>query len=196
LAATNKSLAEDRRNYLDSQGSHGFLDDHGTYTTIDPPGSVNTTAVAINAKGDVVGWFQDHFGGQPQGFLYSGGKYTIIQFPGAYRTDLYDINDKGQITGIYVNDTGQHAFVEDHGNYTSLDLNTASSINNNGQVVGFVSGPVTNDGMLATPGNSLQLLAQYTAASFATAATDGGGGTLITNSPQPDLFSQLVVPQS
>src|SRR5262249_8198805 len=139
---------------------HGFLYDHGTYTTIDPPNSVNTTATAINAKGDIVGWFQEHFGDQPQGFVYSGGTYTVIQFPGAYRTDLYDINDKGQIVGIYVNNTGQHAFIEDHGNYTTLELNTVSSINNNAEVVGFVGfgDPVTNHGILATPGHGWDLI--------------------------------------
>ena len=134
-----------------------FLYDHGTYTTIDPPTGLDTYAIDINSKGDIVGHFQERSGGPEQGFLYSGGKYTIIDFPGALNTHPQGINDKGQIVGFYQDNTGQHSFVEDHGVYTTLDLNTASSINNNGEVVGFVGG-VTDHGMLATPGHGWHLI--------------------------------------
>jgi probable HAF family extracellular repeat protein len=46
------------------------------YTTIDPPGSLSTTVTDINAKGEVVGYYQDATNGSitsQHGFLYSGG---------------------------------------------------------------------------------------------------------------------------
>jgi probable HAF family extracellular repeat protein len=56
-----------------------------TFKALDPPGSVDTIAHAINAYGDVVGQFADA-GGVSHGFLLSNGAYRMIDFPGAPRT--------------------------------------------------------------------------------------------------------------
>jgi hypothetical protein len=46
--------------YLDTSGTgHGFLLSHGTFTTIDFPGSIYTEANRINSKGDIVGAYVD-----------------------------------------------------------------------------------------------------------------------------------------
>jgi hypothetical protein len=42
--------------------AHGFLLDHGIYSTIDVPGSLYTEANRINDCGQIVGWFRDAIG--------------------------------------------------------------------------------------------------------------------------------------
>jgi hypothetical protein len=36
-----------------------FLDNHGVYTTIDPPGSHLSEPISINAKGQIVGVYRE-----------------------------------------------------------------------------------------------------------------------------------------
>jgi hypothetical protein len=52
--------------YVDNNGGHGFLYDHGTFYSIDPPGSSQVsggpTARAMNDKGEVVARFQTQCG--------------------------------------------------------------------------------------------------------------------------------------
>src|SRR5215469_5664576 len=60
--------------YTDVSGDHlGFLYSHGSYTTINFPGAVNTSASAINNAGDIIGHYQDSANGPQYGFLYSHG---------------------------------------------------------------------------------------------------------------------------
>jgi len=40
---------------------HGFLLDKGSFATIDVPGAMSTSALAINAHGQIVGGFTDGF---------------------------------------------------------------------------------------------------------------------------------------
>jgi uncharacterized membrane protein len=44
---------------LGAVGSHGFLLRRGEFTTIDVPGSVRTSATAINASGEITGFYND-----------------------------------------------------------------------------------------------------------------------------------------
>ena len=39
----------------DASGQHGFVDDHGQFTTIDYPGVTHTSVNGINAGGQVIG---------------------------------------------------------------------------------------------------------------------------------------------
>jgi probable HAF family extracellular repeat protein len=49
--------------YPDGAGrEHGFLFDHGSYTTLDVPGSSATYAQGINASGQIVGYYVDATG--------------------------------------------------------------------------------------------------------------------------------------
>ena len=76
---------------------HGFLDNGGSFTTIDVPGADQTSPWGINDRGQIVGEFLDSTGFH--GFLDSSGSFTTIDVPGADQTHSYDINDRGQIVG-------------------------------------------------------------------------------------------------
>jgi hypothetical protein len=103
----------------DSNGVvHGFLLHNGTYTFIDPPGSVYTAAGGLNDSGDVTGIYCTTLQacGTPatgiHGFRYSNGTYTTIDYPGAGETSITDINDQGVMTGFYVDQAGFfHSFL-------------------------------------------------------------------------------------
>ena len=58
--------------YQDSSGTHGFLcggGANGSYTVIDPPGSVGTEPTSINASGQIAGWYVDSSNNPVHGFL-------------------------------------------------------------------------------------------------------------------------------
>jgi probable HAF family extracellular repeat protein len=55
--------------YIDGSGHyHGFVYSNGTYTTIDPVGSVFTDVMSINNLGQVTGYYEDS-SGHYHGFL-------------------------------------------------------------------------------------------------------------------------------
>ncbi len=83
--------------YSYTTSDHGFLDDHGTYTTIDVPGALFTQPRSINDFGVVVGDYVDSAGSH--GFIYDHGSFTTIDAPGGANTNLQSINDFGQIVG-------------------------------------------------------------------------------------------------
>jgi probable HAF family extracellular repeat protein len=123
--------------------STGFLYSHGTYTTIDVPGALDTSALSINGKGQIVGFYIDPGdNGQENGFVYSHGTYTTLDVPGGTHTSAQSINDKGDVVGSFVASNGsQEGFLYSHGTYTILDFPGAAatgpeSINDKGQVVG------------------------------------------------------------
>jgi probable HAF family extracellular repeat protein len=67
--------------YRDAVGSHGFLFENGSYTTLDVPGSTYTEAHGINASGQIVGNYSD--GHTTHGFLLDNGTYTTLDVPGS-----------------------------------------------------------------------------------------------------------------
>jgi probable HAF family extracellular repeat protein len=126
---------------------HGFLLDHGSYTTLDVPGLFNaTSATGINASGQIVGYYSGGFGSSLHGFLLDQGTYTSLDVPGSYSTYASGINDSGQIVGGYDGGAANrgHGFLLDNGSYTTLDVpgsigTGASGINASGQIVGSYS---------------------------------------------------------
>jgi probable HAF family extracellular repeat protein len=118
--------------YFDSNGvQHGFLYDDGTYTTIDPPGSIETFLQPINNRGELTGVFFGPSTG-PQGFVYFHGTYTPLSFLPAW------INDKGDMVG---SKGDGHGYVYSGGQLTVLDvpgarLTAMVSINDKGQIAG------------------------------------------------------------
>ena len=52
---------------LGAAGSHGFLLRRGELTTIDVPGALRTSAVGINASGDITGFYNT--GGVAHGYV-------------------------------------------------------------------------------------------------------------------------------
>ena len=111
-----------------------------TFTAIDFPGAIATTAFGINPRGDIVGEYFD--GNFVHGYLLSGGSYTLLNVPGASFAYPYGINDSEQIVGSYtLGPFTIHGFLLDHGSYTTLDvpgsvLSQMFGINNAGQIVG------------------------------------------------------------
>jgi hypothetical protein len=75
-----------------------------SYTPISVPGATSTRPAAINASGQIAGYYDTH------GFVYSNGVYTTIDVPGASTTSAYAISDSGLV----------------YGGYTSTALNPAS----------------------------------------------------------------------
>src|SRR5262249_10074496 len=123
--------------------SHGFLDDHGTFTTVDPPGSAYTFMFGphiINASGQIVGYYED--GNGVHGFLDDHGIFTTIDVPGSNETLLFGINSSGVIVGEYYTNSIFHGFIYDHGTITTFDvpnstLTWITDINDAGQITGY-----------------------------------------------------------
>jgi probable HAF family extracellular repeat protein len=83
-------------------GWHGFLshDMGDTFTIFDYPGTLGTTiANGINAKGQVVGNYNDSLG--THGFVYDNGQFKAIDVPGARQTVANGINKQGVVVGYY-----------------------------------------------------------------------------------------------
>ena len=70
-----------------------------TYSPIVYPGATGTTAMGINARGDVVGSYVQ--AGVSHGFLLRDGAFTTIDVPGAAGTDARGISPAGDIVGGY-----------------------------------------------------------------------------------------------
>ena len=117
--------------YLDSNDvSHGFVrTPSGTFTTVDPTGTVATIAMSINTAGTVAGAWADA-GGVAHGFvcaaLCQGGNPTSFDVPGAggascliskhipitQGTVASGINTAGDVTGVYTDANCRlHSFV-------------------------------------------------------------------------------------
>jgi probable HAF family extracellular repeat protein len=99
-------------NYVDATGvRHGFLLSRGSYTTLDPAGSVLTVAEGVNNNGVVVGLYLDASGVQ-HGFVWTHGTYTTVDAPRSLATGIYSINALGEIVGTYDDLAGVgHGFV-------------------------------------------------------------------------------------
>jgi probable HAF family extracellular repeat protein len=118
-----------------------------TFTTIDDPlARQETYAYAINAGGQIVGYYRDT-SLATHGFLYNGATYTALDDPLAVAqagdTLAYGINAQGQIVGQYADLHDTHGFLYSGGTYTTLDDPSATSgtrafgINATGQIVGI-----------------------------------------------------------
>jgi probable HAF family extracellular repeat protein len=126
---------------------HGFVLRNGSFSSIDPPGSVYTVATGINDSGEIVGYYGDDWIGGPHGFLLTGGIITRLDFPfGAPGgTIVSAINNGGQIVG-YFGETATnafHAFLWSAGSFsemsgfpTDIDGPFPTALNDSGQVVG------------------------------------------------------------
>jgi probable HAF family extracellular repeat protein len=123
--------------------SVSIISNNITYTTIDPPGSIQTIAYSINDSGQIVGFYLDSSGHPVHGFLESRGIYTTIDPPGSIQTTAYSINASGQIIGWYFGSGGTHqlGFLDSGSTYTTIDppgshSTEPISINASGQIVG------------------------------------------------------------
>ena len=89
--------------YVNSSGScceYGFLYSGGIYTTLAPPMGIDTEALGINNRGQIVGTYRNISNPYiPLGFLYSDGTYTTLTDPAADGgfTIANSINDSGRV---------------------------------------------------------------------------------------------------
>ncbi len=183
-------------------GMHGFLDSNNSFTQLDVPGNVGTSAAAgLNDAGQIVGYGQ--YPGQPSsGFLYEGGTYRNINFPGARDTYLRGINNAGTMIGYYQTSTKAYGFSYNSGGvFTTLDVpgsrgTTAYGINNLGVTVGSYTdsnnrghGFLYNDGVFTTfdaPGGGGTLYGINDLGEIVGQA--GGGSFLATPTPEPASY--------
>ncbi len=143
-------IVGDFYNAADGYVPHGFLLRNGGVRQIDYPGADATFAEAVNAAGDVVGYYA--MGGIEHGFLLHTGVYSTIDYPGALLTNARGMNTQGEIVGLYqiVDPDGKERF---HGFLRGTDgtfatINgpdvlggNANGINLRGQIVGEYSVP-------------------------------------------------------
>ena len=131
--------------FSDSNGTHAFLDNGGSFTTISVPGSqCCEQANGINNAGQIVGYFQSNPSTSGYGngsFLYSAGSVTTIVSPGDFATEAFGINNGGQTVGGISNPrVGSHPFVYQGGVFTAINPpccgdSFAAAINNAGQIL-------------------------------------------------------------
>lgn len=135
--------------YFGGNCHKAFLYAGGAMTNLGNLGTgCNSSADAINDSGQVVGWsntsgfFTDH------GFLYSNGNMADLGTLGGSSSHALDINSQGQVVGwaFTLNDAAQHAFLYVDGQMLDINnllptnsgwvLNSATGINDKGQIVG------------------------------------------------------------
>jgi hypothetical protein len=87
--------------YGDATGAHGFLLEHGRFTSIDVPGAGLTEAFGVGPNGTIVGRYgPDIF--SLHGFALRQGEFTTIDVPGATRSEVFDVNSSGVMVGSYL----------------------------------------------------------------------------------------------
>jgi hypothetical protein len=126
------------------QLSHGFVRDaSGVITTFDPTGSIQTFPRAINAKGEIVGYYTDA-NDVGHGFLRDpSGTITSFDPPGSRETVAWSINTKGTIAGVYSGSVPLSGFIRSHdGAFKPINLPANGSPNSDIQInaVGIASG--------------------------------------------------------
>lgn len=92
--------------YTDSMGTHGFIDDSGHFTTVDPPGATETQLLGLNDNGIADGFAM--IGGFQHGILYNSltKMFTILDPPGSTQTTLNGLNNAGDVVGFFVDAAG------------------------------------------------------------------------------------------
>jgi probable HAF family extracellular repeat protein len=136
--------------------THGFLDDHGVFTTLDYPGAVATGAAAINDTGAIVGIYDIGLTG-PHAFLYQNGFYANIDFPNSNFIVATAINNDGIVAGYYTTTSGyEYGFEFQNGKFTTIEVKGATGTSLNGLsdagvIVGFWNNGVTEGNFKGIP---------------------------------------------
>jgi len=115
----------------------------GKFTTVSFPKAMETQAIGINDKGDVVGLYFDTAGAQ-HGYVKKGSKYTTIDVSGDSSSEAWGINDAGEIAVFAVGSAGGYqSFIYNGKTFKQIsDPNQGTSgtiardLNNKGDVAG------------------------------------------------------------
>jgi hypothetical protein len=107
----------------------GFIDRHGTYTTVtDPAAGRRSSTLAcllgVNDDGTLAGYYQAA-SGQLRGFVDTGGRFTPVRDPSAtpaagQGTRAVDVNDAGVVVGDYSRAGRSYGFVLRDGRYSTV----------------------------------------------------------------------------
>ena len=135
----------------------GFLDSGGSFTTIDVPGIMHSTAATgINNRSQIIGYSD-----MKDGFLDTGGSFETIDVPDSNYTFPFGINGAGQIVGFFgvilcEPKKPTHGFLFSGGSFNTIDVPGATQtcaygINSTGHIVGLFSDTVGTHGFLASP---------------------------------------------
>lgn len=160
--------------YINKIGTHGFLSQAGTYTSIDFPGAAAfTEAWKNNDHGEIVGRYRSSTDGKYHLFVLNNGAFTSVPdvpgsietAPGAFSEDG-GLNNAGDIAGNYCSHKScalftsvgdLHAFLLSGGVYTTIDFpgaveTLAYGVNSSDDVVGgYVDSSGKLHGYLRTP---------------------------------------------
>ena len=146
----------------------------GNYANENFPGSQQTQVTGLNNRGLTVGFSADA-NGDNFGFFEKNGAFVNVVEPNAPTpapgtpavTQLLGVNDRDSAVGFYTDAKGDnHGFTYDiaTGTFTEISIPgftsiTASGINNDGAVVGFVTAANGSDGSwIRSPGGQVSLL--------------------------------------
>ena len=121
----------------------------GNYVNENFPGSVQTQVTAINNKGFTAGFWVDG-NGNNFGFVQWNGVFTSYKNPNTGKgtvNQLLGLNDKGIAVGFYTDGNGvNHAYKlnQNTGKFSPINppgasSATATAINDNGDIVGFLT---------------------------------------------------------
>jgi uncharacterized membrane protein len=134
----------------------GFINFHGIYKFLLPPGWHESEALDINNSGEVIGRGLDG-SNKEKYFLYRRGIYTEILPPGWGRAYAAGINNDGEVVGHGIAQNLSKGFVYYGGMYTEVippgwQSSFATAINNNGVIVGYgVDGNSEQKWFIAVP---------------------------------------------
>ena len=167
--------------------THGFLYDGTTFTTINPPGAMQTDVSAVS--GDVVVGY--YFGGGDQhAFLYNASTGTYITLDPPNSASSYASGVSGQtVVGVFSgsDQSGWHSFVYDGASITVLDVpgginTTVTGISGN-RIVGTYQTIASSDGAGNVSHGFL-----YDGSTFTTIDVPGAANTRITGVTDDAVF--------
>lgn len=117
--------------------SVGFIDDHGTISTVSYPGSTSTSFTAINDRGEITGLAAGP--GSQHYFIFYQGEFITLSLPDLAQP--LDINERGDVVGYFYDLGGTHGFLYTDGamhliDVPGSDVTIALGINDRGEIVG------------------------------------------------------------
>jgi hypothetical protein len=139
-----------------------------TFSAVNDPNGVSTTAAGINNAGEIAGFYVDA-AGNTHGFLDVGGVFMTIDDPNGNGTNtmLLGLNNVGQAVGSYVNAMGEtegliyniatntfQTISDPNSSATpafGVNGTTINGINDQGDLVGFYSNGSQVIGLVAKP---------------------------------------------
>ena len=102
-----------------TSGGQAFRYANGTMTSIAPPGTSSSEAIAINESGSIAGSYLDGSGSR-RGFFLDEGNYTLIPGMGGTFATVTDINQARQVVGYASTPTSTRGYLFDDGELIDL----------------------------------------------------------------------------